>query len=262
MDYAAGVLSNRTLDTLTIDDEKSFRHVALYGDLKEALIRARYPFRVLPESSAGRWDRALFLNLTFWGANDGGDILAEASLPADVVAHVAWHHLAARALADGPGAALSSAALFLGEAIASAFDVYLVGRLLGHAPKSEFLATQIPAMADSASAAGLEDDDFEVLLRGIADDPEKAFEDLRSLLFDATTSLMACKSASEALDALGSFDGHRFASLRHHYELSNWVLYARAYANDAGGAGDRAREIDRQLRAAPVSLDWLTKAWL
>ena len=70
---------------------------------------------------------------------------------ADVVAHAAWHYLAARALAPAAGRSLSVDALFLGEAIASAFDVYLVGRLLGHAPRSTFLETQVPAMAESTA---------------------------------------------------------------------------------------------------------------
>jgi hypothetical protein len=220
----------RSIDELEIEDEASFRHVGLYADLKEVLRRAKYRFRVLPPASAGRWDRALFLNLTYWAPTDGGDILVGDVIPADVVAHVAWHHLAARALAGEAGAPPSAADLFLGESIASAFDVYLVGRLLGHSPESTFLADRVPALAESAEQAGLSADDFEVLLNGIADDPERAFEELRELLFDATTALVACASADDAVATLARFDGHRFGSLLHHYELSNWVLYARAYA--------------------------------
>ena len=70
--------------------------------------------------------------------------------------------------------AQSAEALFLGEAIASAFDVYLVGRLLGHAPDSSFLETQVPAMAEAAQAAGLPDEELEAMLDGIAADPECA----------------------------------------------------------------------------------------
>src|SRR5271154_2225215 len=102
------------LDELEIEDERSFRHVGLYADLKEILRRDKYRVRVLPDALAGRWDRALFLNLTFWGAGEGGDILDRDQIPADVVAHAAWHHLAARAFGGG---ALSAEALFLGEAI-------------------------------------------------------------------------------------------------------------------------------------------------
>jgi hypothetical protein len=251
----------RAVDELTIVDERSFRHVALYGDLKEVLRRAKYPFRVLPKASSGRADRALFLNLTFWSAAAGGDVLVDDRVDADVVAHAAWHHLASRALASGPGALPSVGALFLGEAIASAFDVYLVGRLLGRAQRSAFLETQVTAMGEAASAAGLPEKKFVGLLEDIAADPDRAFGDLRELLADATGALFACRSGEEAFGALAALDGHRFSALLHHYELSNWVLYARAYG--AGKAADvRARAVDAALRKASVPLDWLAEHWI
>lgn len=254
--------ARRTLDALSIDDERSFRHVALCTQLKDVLVHAKYPFRVLPDASAGRRDRALFLNLTFWNADAGGDVLTEARLDADVVAHVAWHHLAAKNV-FAPGERPSARALFLGESIASAFDVYLVGRLLGHAPKSSFLETQVPAMFDAADAAGMDEDAFEGMLQGIAEDPETAFEDLRALLYDATLALLSCTGADDALAAFATFDAHRFAPLLHHYELSNWVLYARAYAGPADSETDaRAVAADRALRESESSLDWLTSHWV
>jgi hypothetical protein len=250
----------RTLAELTIEDEPSFRHVGLYADLKEILRHDRYTFRVLPASVAGRWDRALLLNLTFWGVDGGGDVLTDEAIAADVVTHAAWHHLAARALLT-PGVRPSAEALFLGEAIASAFDVYLVGRLLGHAPESSFLESQVPLMADTAEAAGLPEEGFTALLDQIAVDPERAFEDLRQLLFDASLGLLASRSAEEGLAALARLDGHRFAPLLHRFELSTWVLYARAYS-DTSGPDPRARELDQALRQAPVALDWLTQRWV
>ena len=252
--------ARRTVDELTIEDERSFRHVALYGDLKETLSRAKYPFRVLEGQLEGRADRALLLNLTFWGPEAGGDVLDTATLPADVVAHAAWHHLAVRALPAAPGVGPSADLLFLGEAIASAFDVYLVGRLLGHAPSSTFLETQVPAMADAADAAGLDEDGFEKMLEGIAADPERAFADLRELLFDATCALFACRTVEDASLALALHDKHRFAPLLHRYELSNWVLYARAYGSPE--RDERARAVDATLRTVELSLDWLAREWV
>src|SRR5580704_13444691 len=123
----APAFRERTLGQLAIEDERSFRHVALYADLKEILLRDRYVFRALPEPQEGRWDRALLLNLTFWGGA-GGDVLESESISADVVMHAAWHHLAAAALGVRGGVPPSAQALFLGESIASAFDIYLVGR--------------------------------------------------------------------------------------------------------------------------------------
>jgi hypothetical protein len=261
MKRAPATFDRRTVDELAIGDERAFGHVALYADLKEVLRRSAYPFRLLRGPSAGRADRALLLNLSFWAADAGGDVLADSSIEADVVAHAAWHHLAARALAAGTGGPLSVDALFLGEAIASAFDVYLVGRLLGHARRSTFLETQVPAMAETARAAGLSKALFARLLAGMARDPERAFEDLRALLFDAATALHACRTAEEAHAALRALDGQRFGALLHRYELSNWVLYARAYGRREG-RDPRARAVDRALRKAKAPLEWLAKRWI
>lgn len=253
----------RLLGQLVVDDERSFRGVAVYADLKAIVEGAALTFRVLPEASRGRWDRALLLNLTFWGAgaDAGGDVLVDDHIAADVVAHVAWHHLAAQALRSHDGQA-SVEALFLGESIASAFDVYLVGKLLGRAPRSTFLSTQVPAMAESAMAAGLPEDEFEALLTAIATDPEAAFAELRELLFDATRALYECGTAEAALAALAGFDEHRFGPLLHHYELSNWVLYARAYAK-RGSSESPAMTVDRALREhSEGALAWLVTNWV
>jgi hypothetical protein len=254
-------LTRRTIGELTIEDEESFRHVGVYEDLKEVLRRANYTFRVLPRGRHARADRALLLNLTFWSADVGGDVLAEDRIPADVVVHAAWHHLATQALARSSRAPLSVEALFLGEAVASAFDVYLVGRLLGHAPRSTFLETQVPAMAATANAAGLSATRFEALLRSLAAAPEQAFSDLRELLTDATAALFACKGSEGALASLAAFDGRPLSALLHRYELSNWVLYARA-APGSARPDTRARSVDRALRRARSPLDWLASNWI
>jgi hypothetical protein len=248
------------LEDLHIEDERAFRHVGLFDGLKQALRRDGYKFRV-PERDAASWDRVVFLNLTFWDGGEQGDVLRVPAIPADVVCHVAWHHLGRRALAKA-GAGNGADAMFLGEAIASAFDVYLIGRLLGHSPDAQFLETQVPAMAEVAEAAGLGEEGFEALLGDISADPERAFEDLRQLLFDVGTALTTCAGVDAASAALERFDGHRFMPLLHHFEMSNWVLYARAYAPAALAPDPAVRAIDAALRAAPVSLDWLERHWV
>ena len=249
-------LTTRTLDELHIEDEASFRHIGLYDTLKQALRRDDYKFRVAEGAS---WDRVLLLNLTFWSPSEQGDVLVEPRIDADVVAHVAWHHVARQALGAAP---MSADALFLGESIASAFDLYLIGRLLGNAPDAQMLETQVPAMGEIAAGAGLDEDAFEALLEAIAADPDRAFEDLRELLFDASCALVRCEGVNQAVAALAKLEERRFAPLLHHYELSNWVLYARAYAPRAEAPDPAVQAIDRAIREAPVALDWLERAWL
>src|SRR5258708_15110686 len=95
--------TRRTVDELTIEDEASFRHVGLYADLKEVLRRAKYTFRVLPRGRHARADRALLLNLTFWSAEAGGDILPEDRVPAGVAPHPPRPPPPAPPLASAPG---------------------------------------------------------------------------------------------------------------------------------------------------------------
>lgn len=252
------------LGDLIVDDEDSFSHVALYGDLRALVEASDHRFMVLRKNvRQASWDRAAFLNLTYWHAAEPVDVLVDEHIAADVVGHVAWHLLASRNLAaeEPRRGGLAPATLLLSEAIASAFDMYLVGRLLGHRPDSEFLQTQVPAMADVAESAGMREEDFEAMLDTVSRDPERAFEDLRSLLFDAALALHACSDVAGAARVLDGLEDRRFAPLLHHYELSNWVLYSRAYGA-AGDTGEQALAVDRTLREAPVALDWLEKHWV
>ncbi len=258
-----------TLDDLTIDDRASFTGVAVYGRLEGILRRSAHPFRIPEPRRTVSWDRALFLNLTYWTADEGGDVLCDDHIPADVVAHVGWHAVVSANLARRQrspslpaGAAPSppsAGALFLAESIASAFDLYLVGRLLPNAPECDFVTTQVPLMAECAGEAGLPEAAFSALLEDVVREPERAFEDLRALLFDAATTLLTCPGVVQAQSVLEGFADHRFAPLLHHYQLSNWILYARAYAARPLGTDAVASEVDRDLRQASVSLDWLDR---
>lgn len=253
-----------SLDELTIDDEAAFDEVALYPRLKQALRESGHRFLLPATGTETSWDRALFLNLTFWSAEEGVDVLCEARLPADVVAHAAWHHVVSRSLAReaGGAGAPSAAGLFFAESIASAFDLYLVGSLLRAAPDTDFITTQVPIMHEAATEAGLSDAAFRALLDGVCEDPARAFEELRALLFDATTALFACADARAAAAALDGYAGHRFAPLLHHYQLSNWILFARAYADGGPERAAAVRRIDEALRASNDGLAWLARHWL
>jgi hypothetical protein len=263
------ILRTVSLDELTIDDERSVTHVALYDRLKQTLRRSGHRFRVPPSGTRASWDRVLFLNLTYWGGEDGADVLCDDHIPADVVAHVAWHcvvsrQLAARAGTTGtlPSAPPSAAALFFAESIASAFDLYLVGRLITNAPDADFIATQVPIMSECAQEAGLSESGFTALLEEVSREPERAFEDMRVLLLDAATALYPCRGATEAQAALEGFAGHRFEGLLHHFQLSNWILYARAHAARQSDPDPAVTEADAALRRAPISLDWLDERWI
>jgi hypothetical protein len=258
---AVAKFPSKTLDELTIDDEASFSHVALYSDLRRIVAESDHRFLVLHGNvRRATWDRALFLNLTFWHAADAAEVLADEHIAADVIAHIAWHRLAAAHLADRSGR-LSGEAMLLSESIASAFDLYLVGRLLGVRPDAEFLQTQVPAMADSAAGATMSEDDFERMLETVAADPERAFEDLRALLYDCASGLYGCSDIAAAAFVLEQHEDRRFSALLHHYELSNWVLYARQFGGEKT-PDEGAKALDTTLRNSAFALDWLEEHWV
>jgi hypothetical protein len=261
------------LSELEVEDERSFRHVELYGELRQVLANRRHVFLV-PERGHIPWDRALFLNLTFFDAGAPSDVLTERVIPADVVTHAAWHSLASARLEGMKAGHPSPDEVILAEAIASAFDLYLVGRLLGHAPDSAFLETQVPAMAEVALAAGRDEEWFEGMLAELPDGPEDAFEELRQLLFEVTMALFECATATAANDVLEAHGGHRFFPLLHHYELSTWIQGARTTGRAAGGLAPPTGgpegpgwTVHRALRDAgasstTTSLDWLAAHWV
>ena len=249
-----------SLDELVIDDDRSLRHIAVYHELKALLVASGYRFYKPMAGTSISWDRALFLNLTFWNGSDGADVLRDEHIAADVVAHVAWHYAVDRQLARAGSPAeqrRSPAALFFAEAIASAFDLYLVGRMLINAPDSDFITSQVPFMGEVAEEAGLSEEGFRALLEQTSREPERAFEDLRVLLFDICTELLSCREAQQAEEVLERHSAHRFAPLLHHFQLSNWVLYARAYGTP--GSNEWVVQSDAELRRSPDSLTWLAE---
>ncbi len=253
-------LSTFALDGLEIRDEKPFRKNAIYAALKGMLLRDGAIFRVLPPVQEGpaSWDRALFLNLTYWNADEPSDVLVEAAIDADVVAHVGWHHAARKALHPGG----STDALLLGEAIASAFDLYLVGILLASRIEAEFLESQVPAMAEAAEVGGLSPEGFERLLASVCADPGLAFEDLRALLFDVTTALVDCVDVDGASAVFEAHESNRMSPLLHHFALSAWVVSAQRMGRAAAAHDPKVRGADRELRSAFRSIDWLVERWL
>lgn len=242
------------LADLSIEDEDSVRHIALYRDVKDAMLDAKVTFLV-PDSPISS-DQAVFLNLAYWSEGDAG-VLEDDSIFADVVLHTGLHHLTERHVRPSLEAEL------LGESIASAIDVYLIGRMLGNAPDASFLATQVPRMRDVAEANGVDDETFASWLEEMESGPERAFEDLRSLLFDASTKLAMAKTVNEASAVLDGMSSRRFFALLHHFELPTWIMRSRSRVTEAPAGDTRmsARDLDAALRGANDSIALLASHW-
>src|SRR3954447_9600246 len=98
-----------TLDDLIIDDRASLTVVAIYRRLEAMLRRSAHRFLIPEEGGTVSWDRALFLNLTYWNEADSADILCDHHIPADVVAQVGWHEVVSGELARRAASTTSSA---------------------------------------------------------------------------------------------------------------------------------------------------------
>lgn len=188
-----------TLSALTIRDDAAFAAMEVYGRLKARLTRDGYAFRVPARAHALAWEETLLLNVVFWNGATGEDVLEDRAIDADVVAHVAWHHVVRQALGE---AADTADGMFLGEAVASAFDLYAAGRLLALGRDVGFLETQLPAMAEALENAGWDATATDALFARVAADPEGSFESLRQLLFDVGTALVRAPDAGAAAAVL------------------------------------------------------------
>ena len=243
-----------TLNDLAIVDHATMDGVDVYPALTQRLVDDAYPFLVAaPQGGTEDWARVLFLNLTYWGGE--GDVLCDDAIAADVVAHVGWHHAIAQTL--HPTGPPTVSALAFGEAVASAFDIYLIGHLLKQSLHTELLATAVPRIRDVALDSGLDEDAVDNLLIDIAADPEAAFESLRALLFDVTRALVDCTTVEQGADVLDAVREHRFACLLHHFEVSNWVLHMQARGRRQPDSATQA--LDEAMRASSSPLMHLSR---
>jgi hypothetical protein len=230
------------LDDLRITDLDDHRRAGIDATfaLIEVLRRDRATFLV-PRRETG-WDRVAFLNLVSYSPGTA-ELLRSRDVPADELVHVALHHLARKDIGIG-----SAHALLFGEAIASAFDAYLIGVLLRRRPRAAYLAQQVPRLSERALDAGLSRRAFAALLARMAGDPERAFEELRRLLLDVSLALVPSRSLPESARILARFEPHPYAPILHHYELADWILAARA--SSRRGPSAAATRIDRALRGS------------
>lgn len=252
----AAVLNRLPLSDVEIVDLDLYRHVAELEMLLAFAKNHDLTFATVDEEGPAE-DEARLLNLAFWHPGGVAEILDEPYLTADQLAHNAWH--AAAEVALGPGAKTTEG-LLLAEAVASAFDVYLVGRLVGHHPDAPFLESQVPAMRDAALAAGRSEEEVEALITRFVDAPETSFGQLWALLFDVSRALAKAEDAEAAAAVLRARRDAPLAPLLHHYELPTWILFARAYAEGSTAASVVAAE--KAIRDADDPVRWLCDNWL
>jgi hypothetical protein len=249
----------RHLDELDVHEQPALRKVPYYEELKEVLRQGRVPFRLFPEASRARADHALLLNVVFWDAGAVDDIIERPLVGAYSIPHIAWHYLTARALAPAPGR-LSAGGWVLGESIASAFDLFLLGHLLREDPGAPTARVIVDRLHAAVLRAGGSDDQMRSLAGGARDDPEAAFADLRELLFVGTQALLECERSDDAFAVLRQIDAQPLGCLFHAYRVADWVLQVKA--SGAKRDDEAVDRLDAELRAQRAPVAWLIDRWL
>ena len=241
---------------LTIVDEQSFETLALYRALRTRMDEAD-PVFLITDPNGDEGERARLLNLGFWDPSSFMEVLTEPVITADQLAHNALHHCGYGALGD---AARSLEGLLLVESIASAMDIYWLGRLLAEAPYAEFLESQVPAISEAASGAGASSEEFADLLQLAAENPPKAFGDLRSVLFDTALGLTRAVDVHEADRVLREQSTHQWSVLTHHYAITNWILFARINGSHTSDTKS-VLDLDQRLRGVKNPVTELQSIW-
>ena len=146
--------------------------VAIYERLETFLRGSGHRFLIPEAGQQASWDRALFLNLTYWNVEAAARMLSVICyIPADVVAHVAWvrvgHSIDCPRVAADAAVLPAALASSTPNPIASAFDLYLVGCLLPRAAESRLprhagpddggVRLQVAGLSEAGFAALLEE---------------------------------------------------------------------------------------------------------
>lgn len=182
---------------------------------------------VMPEGRGS----ARLLNLLQWNAHEALEYVDGDGPFADQVVHYALHMLLDRRYgSDHPQAMLFA------EAVASAADFYLLGKLISAGVDCDFVADSLDSFGSYYAQYG--DEDFlETLLQRCSFHPWRTMGEVARYLFDSVVPLITIEDPAKAGTFLLGLQDDPLYPLLHHYHITNWVLTLR---NRFPGAQDRA----------------------
>ncbi len=207
---------------LVIEDEADYRAAGLGRLLALScgfLERAGVRFGVMPEGRG----TARLASLLSWQVAERLELLDEACVASDQLVHFALHQMVDRRLGhDDPYAVL------LAETIASASDLYLLGKLAATDREPAFLVDTMESFSAWFELYAGDPDDLERLLASTVADPYAAMRSLCRYLLAATAPLLYPRDERSVTDTLTKAARDRAYPLLHHYNTTNWVLSIRA----------------------------------
>ena len=203
------------LSDLAIDEADAFRRAGI--DLLDAALPLLKNHRFIVTPGKGLARLADLLN---WRAGALCEHIDRRGVSADQVIHFAIHHVLDQNLEENhPGAVL------LAECLASASDLYLLGKLSQAGEETAFLSDTIESMCSYYEMYAAEPDHLEQFFAAFLENPFETMVETACFLFHFGAAFL--KSEPD-LAVLTRFSENARYPLVHHYNLTNWILTIRA----------------------------------
>ena len=203
-----------TLEEMAVVEEDAFRRAGL--DLLGHSRRMLKDLRIarVPEGRG----IARLVNLLQWDVGEHMEYLDGEVVAADQVVHFAMHHIWDQKLgSDHP------LKMLFAECMASASDIYLVGKLSHAGEETDFLADTLESFGSYFEMYSSEEE-LEELVIQVVEEPFETMIEAARYLFELGSCLL---EQVIDMDKLILFQDHLFYPLAHHYNISNWVLTIR-----------------------------------
>ncbi len=188
------------------------------------------------------------MNLLYWRAEAKREYVDGESVYADQVVHFALHQLVAtRVSANHPRVDLFA------ECLASAADVYLMGKLIQAGIESEFMQETLTSFGAYYEMYAQDERHFQRLLEQTGETPFTSMLELIDYLERFCLVLLKPGEADAAQAELLPMTAHFFYPLVHHYHVANWVLTLRDRRSDGLEAPTGLGELRARIFAGESS---------
>lgn len=205
-----------TLQELEIFEQDAFKRADIkLLDLSLHLLKD-HRMAVIPHSTG----LARLVNLLHWDASENLEYLDGEGVLADQIIHFAVHHVMNRF-----NQCNTAKGMLFAECMASAADVYLVGKLSQAGEETDFLQDTLESFSTYYEMYAVDETHLELMLSTILEQPFKAMMDLANYLFQFGSALLG---AQPDLEKLIQLQEHFSYPLVHHYNISNWILTIRS----------------------------------
>ena len=203
------------LTDLTIYEAEPFRRAEI-GLLDAALLVLKdHRFIHLPGKGLSK-----MVDLLNWRAGARCEHIESRGIFADQAVHFAIHHVL-----EGVLGGRQPQTVLLAECVASASDMYLLGKLSEAGEETGFLSETIESYCSYYEMYAAEAEQLEHLLSAFLDDPFKTMAETAIFLFSFGTALLGPNWNRAVLTEMTA---NPYYPLVHHYNLTNWILSIRA----------------------------------